>query len=309
MIYRRYGRFNLECHQNSGSSATRLLPRHYHPSMHEDATTVSRRLAQARVRIDPAEAEILLAHALGRPRSWLFAHGEATLDPAVDTHFGVLLERRVAGEPVAYLVGTRGFWTLDLLVSPATLVPRPETELLVEQALARIPAQAHWQLADLGTGCGAIALALASERPQCRVVATDLSAEALAVACDNAARNRIDNVEFRQGSWLEPLQDDRFDLIVSNPPYVADGDPHLAQGDLRFEPALALSCGSDGLNAIRTLATGAPARLRPGGWLLFEHGLTQGAVVRALLMGAGCVDVATVPDLEGRERVTLGRRP
>lgn len=271
--------------------------------------SVRARLAQARSRIDAADAEILLAHVLGQPRGWLIAHGEAVLSPGQAAAFDRLLERREAGEPVAYLTGTRGFWTLELAVTPATLVPRPETELLVEQALAKIPADVAWRLADLGTGCGAIALALASERPQCRVVATDLSAEALAVARDNAACNRIDNVEFRQGSWLEPLQDDRFDLIVSNPPYVADGDPHLAQGDLRFEPALALSCGSDGLNAIRTLAAGAPARLRPGGWLLFEHGLAQGAAVRALLTDAGCVDVATVSDLEGRERVTLGQRP
>lgn len=267
------------------------------------------RLAQARSRIDAADAEILLAHVLGQPRSWLIAHGEAVPSHGQAAAFDRLLERREAGEPVAYLTGTRGFWTLELAVTPATLVPRPETELLVEQALAKIPADVAWRLADLGTGSGAIALALARERPRAQVLATDLSEEALAVALGNAARNGIDNVEFRAGSWLAPLAGESFDLIASNPPYVADGDPHLAQGDLRFEPALALSCGSDGLNAIRGIVADAPPLLRAGGWLLLEHGLDQGAAVRALLVAAGFVGVETARDLEGRERVTLGQRP
>lgn len=277
--------------------------------MQTSANTVAARLAQARTRIDAADAEILLAHVLGQSRGWLFAHGEAALGHGQALAFDRLLERREAGEPVAYLTGTRGFWTLELAVTPATLVPRPETELLVEQALAKIPATAPWRLADLGTGSGAIALALAKERPRAHMVATDLSEEALAVARGNAARNGIDNAEFRAGSWLVPLQDETFDLIASNPPYVADGDPHLAQGDLRFEPALALSCGSDGLNAIRGIVADAPPLLRAGGWLLLEHGLDQGAAVRALLVAAGFVGVETARDLEGRERVTLGQRP
>ncbi len=271
--------------------------------------TISQRLAQARTRIDAADAEILLAHALGQPRSWLFAHGDDALAGQVATRFEALLEHRAAGEPVAYLTGSKGFWTLDLEVTPATLVPRPETELLVEQALLRIPADADWTLADLGTGCGAIALALAKERPQARMIATDLSEDALVVARGNAARNGISNAEFRAGSWLAPLQGETIDLIASNPPYVADGDPHLSEGDLRFEPSLALSCGSDGLNAIRTIVAGAPALLRSGGWLLFEHGYDQGAAVRSLLTAAGFADVETVRDLELRERVTLARIP
>ncbi len=276
--------------------------------MPDTAARVKSRLAQSRERIGAADAEILLVHVLGRPRGWLFAHDDVELDAAQDAAFERLVARRQAGEPVAYLTGTQGFWTLDLAVTPATLVPRSETELLVEQALAKIPAGAPWRLADLGTGSGAIALALAKERPRSRMVATDLSEDALAVARANAVRNGIGNVEFRAGSWLEPLQGEIFDLIAANPPYVADGDPHLAQGDLRFEPTLALSCGADGLNAIRTIAAAAPAILRPGGWLLFEHGFDQGAAVRALLDETGFVEVETMRDLEGRDRVTLGRR-
>lgn len=274
-----------------------------------DVPTAARLLARARDLIDPADAALLLAHALGKPRSWLFAHADDVLGEADVARFDGLLARRVAGEPVAYLTGARGFWTLDLAVTPATLIPRPETELLVELALARLPADAPVRVADLGTGSGAIALALAKERPRARVVATDASPEALEVARGNAARNRIDNVAFRLGSWLQPLAGERFGLIASNPPYIADGDPHLARGDLRFEPAMALSCGPDGLDAIRIIVRDAPACLHSGGWLLLEHGWDQGEAVRALLVEAGFVDVGTERDLEGRDRVTLGRRP
>ena len=272
-----------------------------------DVPTATRLLARARDLIDPADAALLLAHALGKPRSWLFAHADDLLGEADAARFDALLARRVAGEPVAYLTGSRGFWTLDLAVTPATLVPRPETELLVELALARLPAVAPVRVADLGTGSGAIALALAEERPRAHVVATDASPEALEVARGNAVRNRIGNVAFRLGSWLAPLAGECFDLIASNPPYIADGDPHLSQGDLRFEPAMALSCGPDGLDAIRIIVRDAPACLRPGGWLLLEHGWDQGEAVRALLAEAGFVDAATARDLEGRDRITLGR--
>lgn len=274
-----------------------------------DVPTATRLLARARDLIDPADAALLLAHALGKPRSWLFAHADDLLGEADAARFDALLARRVAGEPVAYLTGSRGFWTLDLAVTPATLVPRPETELLVELALARLPAVAPVRVADLGTGSGAIALALAKERPRAHVVATDASPEALEVARGNAVRNRIGNVAFRLGSWLAPLAGECFDLIASNPPYIADGDPHLSQGDLRFEPAMALSCGPDGLDAIRIIVRDAPACLRPDGRLLLEHGWDQGEAVRALLAEAGFVDAATERDLEGRDRVTLGRRP
>jgi release factor glutamine methyltransferase len=223
--------------------------------------------------------------------------------------FDDLIERRRAGEPVAYLTGLRGFWRFDLAVSAATLIPRPETELLVEVALARLPTDRALRVADLGTGSGAIALALAHERPRAQVIATDASADALAIAEANAVGLSIRNVEFRSGDWFAPLQGERFDLIASNPPYIALGDPHLDEGDLRYEPSTALSSGADGLDAIRTIVGDAPAYLEAGGWLLLEHGWDQGAAVRDLLLRAGFVGVATERDLEDRDRVTLGRKP
>ena len=270
-------------------------------------TTIDGLLRQAAGRIDRVDAEWLLAHALAQPRSWLFAHAGEPLPAAVAERFDGLVARRVAGEPVAYLTGIQGFWSLALEVSPATLVPRPETERLVELALARIPPGAAARIADLGTGSGAIALAIAKERPRATVVATDASAAALQVARRNGVRSRIANVEFREGDWLAPLAGERFDLIASNPPYIAEGDPHLGEGDLRFEPAAALSSGADGLDAQRAIIGGAPAHLHPGGWLLLEHGWDHGAAVRALLAGAGFVDIETARDLEDRERVSLGR--
>ena len=266
-------------------------------------------LAQVRTAIDPADAAILLAHALGRSRGWLYAHGRDEVDAAAAARFQALVAARAEGEPVAYLTGRQGFWTLDLAVGPAVLVPRPETERLVELALERLPADAALRLADLGTGSGAIALALAKERPLAHVVATDASPDALDIARANAARNGIGNVAFRVGDWLAPLAGERFDLIASNPPYIADGDPHLARGDLRFEPPMALSCGADGLDAIRVIVRDAPAHLQPRGWLLLEHGWEQGAAVRALLRDAGFVEVQTATDLEGRERITFGSGP
>lgn len=255
------------------------------------------------------EAELLLLHVLGRERGWLFAHATDLIDPASAAAFAGLLQRRLAGEPVAYLLGRRGFWTLDLAVSPDTLIPRPETERLVELALERLPEDTPLRVADLGTGSGAIALALARERPQARVLATDMSAGALAVASGNARAHGLDNVAFREGSWHAPLAGERFDLIASNPPYIASGDPHLARGDLRFEPASALASGDDGLDDIRVIIEGAQAHLLPGGWLLLEHGWDQGGAIRALLDAAGFVEVATAVDLEQRDRVSLGRRP
>ncbi len=266
-------------------------------------------LRAATARIERADAEPLLLHALGRDRAWLFAHGRDPVDPAVAAAFEALVARREAGEPVAYLTGRRGFWTLDLQVTPDTLIPRPETETLVELALERVDQAPGRRIADLGTGSGAIALALASERPRARVVATDVSGGALAVARANAAGHALDNVEFRHGSWLAPLAGERFDLIASNPPYIAEGDPHLDLGDLRHEPAAALASGRDGLDAIREIVAGAPDRLLPGGWLLFEHGWDQGEAVAALLRDRGFAEVATHRDLEDRDRVTLGRWP
>ena len=264
-------------------------------------------LARAGKRIEAAEARLLLAHALGKPAAWLYAHADDIADAALVQRFDTLVAARAAGQPVAYLIGKRSFWTLDLAVSPATLIPRPETELLVELALARLPAGKKVRIADLGTGSGAIALAIARERPLAQVVATDASVAALAVARGNAQACALGNVEFRQGSWFEPLVGAQFDLIASNPPYIAEGDPHLAQGDLRFEPSAALSSGSDGLDDIRAIVAGAGSFLASGGWLLLEHGLDQGAAIRGLFEAAGFVEIATERDLESRDRATLGR--
>ena len=271
--------------------------------------TVRALLEAARARVDPAEAELLLAHALGRPRGWLYAHADAAVAADEAGRFDALLERRARGEPVAYLCGRRGFWTLDLAVTADTLIPRPETERLVELALERLPRGGGARIADLGTGSGAIALALAAERPDATVAAPDASAAALAVAGANARAAGLANVSFHAGDWFAALPGRRFDLVASNPPYIADDDPHLREGDLRFEPPAALSSGEDGLDAIRSIVTGAPAHLSPGGWLLLEHGWTQGAAVRALLQAAGFVEVSTHRDLEARDRVTLGRMP
>lgn len=253
------------------------------------------------------EAELLLAHVLGRPRAWLFAWPEFEPDTAQRETFERLVERRRAGEPIAYLTGHRAFWSFDLAVTPAVLIPRPETERLVELALMRIDADADVAIADLGTGSGAIALALAYERPRARVLASDASADALAVARANAQRLGIANIEFAQGDWCAALGARRFDVIVSNPPYIAADDAHLGQGDLRHEPPAALASGADGLDAIRRIAADAPRHLHSGGWLLLEHGWQQAAQVRALLAAAGFDDVGSVMDLEGRDRVTLGR--
>jgi release factor glutamine methyltransferase len=255
------------------------------------------------------EVERLLMHVLERDRAWLFAHATDPVPPEVQAAFSALLQRRIAGDPVAYLTGRRNFWTLELKVTPDTLIPRPETELLVELVLERIPPGQAVSIADLGTGSGAIALAIASERPQASVVGTDFSAAALEVAGGNAAANGIANIEFRQGSWFAPLTGERFQLIASNPPYIAEGDTHLQQGDLRYEPPTALSSGSDGLDAIREIVAAAPHHLLAQGWLLLEHGWDQGEAIRALLGQAGFGAVSTAQDLEGRDRVTLGRLP
>ncbi|MES2313741.1 MAG: peptide chain release factor N(5)-glutamine methyltransferase [Pseudomonadota bacterium] len=253
------------------------------------------------------DAELLLLHVVKKPRSWLFTHADDVPDMDVQTDYARVLDRRANGEPVAYITGHGGFWSLDLEVTPATLIPRPETELLVELALQRLPDDDACSVADLGTGSGAIALAIARERPHAQVVATDASADALAVARRNAQRHVIGNIVFVHGDWLAPLAGRQFDLIVSNPPYIETADPHLGQGDLRFEPIGALASGLDGLDDIRRIVRDAPARLHPGGWLLFEHGWNQGEASRALLQEAGYAEVFTAQDLERRDRVSGGR--
>ncbi|MBM7132243.1 peptide chain release factor N(5)-glutamine methyltransferase [Dyella mobilis] len=255
---------------------------------------------------DRTDAEVLLAYALSKSRSWLIAHADDALSAEHALAYRVLVEQREAGEPVAYITGRRGFWSLDLEVTPATLIPRPETELLVELALEHLPIDADVRVADLGTGSGAIALAIARERPRAEVTAVDASVDALAVAQRNAQRHGIANVSFAQGDWFAPLQGLRFGVIVSNPPYIECDDPHLNQGDLRFEPLSALASGADGLDDIRRIIADAKAHLLADGWLLFEHGWDQGEAVRTLLRNASFAKVSTMQDLEGRDRVSVG---
>ncbi len=254
------------------------------------------------------DAELLLAAALGATRAGLYAWPERQLTPAERGRFEALLERRILGEPVAYILEEREFWTLRLRVTPAVLIPRPETELLVETALelALPMGGGPLRVADLGTGSGAIALSLASERPHWQVLATDQSVAALQVASDNAVRLGIRNVMFRQGSWCEALPEGLFDLILSNPPYIVPGDAHLGQGDLRFEPSSALVAAEQGLADLRTICQAAPRHLAPGGWLLLEHGFEQGPAVRQLLAEAGFTGVRTLADLNALPRVSLG---
>ncbi len=250
------------------------------------------------------DAELLLAHALGKERSYLHAHAGEAPDAAALKRFRKLTAARQRGEPIAYLTSKREFWSLELKVTPTTLIPRHETELLLELALQRIPEGAEWDLLDLGTGSGAIALALARERSCCRITATDLSPAALAVAKQNAVTLQTSNVGFMVGDWFAPLAGRRFHLIVSNPPYIRERDPHLAEGDLRFEPRAALAAGADGLDDLRRIVAAAPQHLDNGGWLLLEHGHDQGADVRELLIARGYADTATFRDLPGQERVT-----
>lgn len=267
--------------------------------------------AQAALSGDEArgEAEWLLAHALGVDRAWLIAHRDDAVAPALAGQVRCCVSRRVAGEPVAYIVGRRGFHAIDLALTPDVLIPRPETELLVDLALQRIPQSGKVDISDLGTGSGAITLAIACARPQAHVLATDASAAALDVARGNAQRLGLGNVDFAQGDWCAALGTRRFDLIVSNPPYIAERDEHLQQGDLRFEPRMALASGVDGLDAIRVIVRHAPDHLNVGGWLLLEHGFDQGAAVRVQLRQSGFAEIFTARDLEGRERVSGGVRP
>lgn len=254
------------------------------------------------------EAELLLARALGVDRAQLYAHPSAPVPPEVERSVRALVARRAAGEPMAYITGVREFWSLPLEVTPDVLIPRPETEHLVALALERIAPRAAARVADIGTGSGAIALAIASERPCAELHAVDVSDAALAVARRNARRLGLGNVRFHRGNWCAPLGG-AFDLIASNPPYVRADDPHLRRGDLRFEPRIALTPGEDELAAFRAIASGAEDRLKPDGWLLFEHGADQGPALRALLADGGWRAVTSCRDLSRRERVTAARRP
>lgn len=252
------------------------------------------------------DAEWLLAAALGKPLSYLRTWPEREVPAASAERFASDLQRRRHGEPVAYILGRQGFWSLELEVAPHTLIPRPDTELLVEVVLALLPATPA-RILDLGTGTGAIALALAAERPAWRVTGVDRIGEAVALAERNGRRLGLHNAAFRQSDWFSSLAGERYQLIVSNPPYIPVSDPHLAQGDVRFEPRSALVAGADGLDDIRRIIAQAPDHLEPHGWLLLEHGFDQAGAVRELLSRGGFVEVESRRDLGGHERISLGR--
>lgn len=280
-----------------------------------DEPTVATLLQQSAERLKGSsrsarlDAELLLAHALGWQRARLYGEGRQPVRPEIVQRFEQLIAARRTGQPVAQLLGSREFWSLELTVTPDTLVPRPETEMLVELTLNRIAPGSGGRVLDLGTGSGAIALALAKERPRLQIIATDLSEEALKVARYNAGTLKLTNVEFRFGDWFGPVANECFDIIVSNPPYVTDQEWMLNHFELGHEPPLALRAGRDGLMAIKQVVAGAGAHLVPGGWLLVEHGFRQGPAAMRLFQDAGFITLSTYRDLPGRPRVTEGRWP
>jgi release factor glutamine methyltransferase len=278
-------------------------------------SSIEQALQRAAAKINSAdgamEARLLLQQVLGVNRAWLIAHANDALQTNRDGEFQALLARRLAGEPIAYLIQQREFYGLTLRVSPATLIPRPDSETLVDAALEKIPHPSTKPITvlDLGTGSGAIALAIAHNRPQASVLAVDASDAALTVAQDNASELKLSNVQFALSDWYAKLAEQRFDVIVSNPPYIAQNDPHLSQGDLRFEPLSALTSGQDGLDDIRQITEQGLIHLMPQGWLMLEHGYDHGVAVRELMAQAGLVEIATRQDLGGNDRVTLGKNP
>jgi release factor glutamine methyltransferase len=255
------------------------------------------------------DVELLLAAALGKPRSFLHTWPERIVSSEAALTFASYLQRRRTGEPVAYILGQQGFWKLDLEVAPHTLIPRPETEMLVEATLELVPGFAPTKVLDLGTGTGAIALALASERPLWQVTAVDRVIEAVALAERNRQRLHLDNAKVLNSHWFSAIEGQQFDVIISNPPYIASADPHLDAGDVRFEPSSALVAGADGLDDLRLIVDQAPAHLHAGGWLLLEHGYDQGVAVRDLLSSHGFEKIQTRRDLGEHERITFGRMP
>jgi len=282
------------------SSSIRSLLKHHGQQLQE---TLGLDAGSARI-----EAQCLLQAVLQVDRSYLLTHPERSLDEDQQSRYTVLLERRLRGEPIAYLLGYREFYGLNFKVTPATLIPRPETELLVELALQRISPDGPFRVLDLGTGSGAIALSIAFDRPGIEIVAVDASKDALDVAQENASRLNIFNVQLMQSDWFSDLIGERFDLIVSNPPYIAADDSHLSRGDLRFEPNIALASGKEGLDDIRHIISHAETHLNPGGWLLFEHGHDQAERVIELLNHAGFSCLFSERDLSGIKRVSGGKR-
>jgi release factor glutamine methyltransferase len=268
-------------------------------------TIISRALAASG--LIPFEAKILLGHVLRRDRAWLAAHGEEQMSARDARAFDALARRRRDGEPVAYLTGRREFYGLELEITPEVLIPRPETELLVELALVRIDAHEHTDILDLGSGSGAIALAIASERPHSKVLGVDISAAAVTLALRNASRLGLGNVTFTASDWFREVPKKRYDAIVANPPYVASGDAHLSEGDLRFEPPVALAAGADGLSSIRAIVADAAAYMSPGAWLLIEHGYDQAEAVQSMLRAAKFGELQSRRDLAGIPRIAMGR--
>lgn len=255
------------------------------------------------------EAQLLLQHVLNVNRAWLIAHENDALQPKIHEAFEALLNRRLSGEPIAYILGSREFYGLDLLVTPDTLIPRPDTEILVEAALAKILNNTNLSILDLGTGTGSIALAIAKNRPHASIIAVDASKAALDVAKQNSLNLSIDNIEFVMSNWFENLSNQRFDVIVSNPPYIEAHDAHLTQGDLRFEPISALASGADGLDDIRQIIDDCLIYLNPQSWLMLEHGYNQADQVTDLMADAGLTNIETIKDLGNNDRVTIGKNP
>jgi release factor glutamine methyltransferase len=255
------------------------------------------------------EAQLLLLTALKADRAWLITHDSDALEANIHAEFQALLLRRLKGEPIAYILGYREFYGLKLLVTPDTLIPRPDTETLVEAALAKIPAHAKADILDLGTGTGAIALAVGHHRPDAQITAIDASQNALTIAQQNAQNLHIANVQFLHSDWFSAINHQRFDIILSNPPYIEENDAHLQQGDLRFEPTGALASGPDGLDDIRQIVQDCLIYLKPQGWLMLEHGFNQAQAVADLMAEHGLVDITTLKDLGGNDRVAIAKNP
>lgn len=272
------------------------------------APTIREALDAARQATDRIEARVLLREVLNQSDAYMLAHDGDLLTPEQARQYVALVVRRVAGEPIAYITGRREFRGREFRVAPAVLIPRSETELLVDLALQRLPADAPWSVLDLGTGSGCIGITVAAERPRAVVTLIDVSEAALEIARANAAQWAPDNTRLLRSDWFDRVSENCFELIVANPPYVAEGDEHLAQGDLRFEPRTALAAGSDGLRDLRRIIVRAPQHLQAGGWLLLEHGYDQATACGQLLAAAGFVDVFNVQDLAGVPRVSGGRR-
>lgn len=309
-----------DCPDGAGEGATVATATRIpsHPTR-EGCVYLASRLQSATARLQQAlgldrrearlETQILAAHALGVERAWLIAHDRDELSDAQSAAVETLLVRRERGEPVAYILGEKEFFGRVFKVTPDVLIPRPETELLVEAALQRLPEDTPSRILDLGTGSGIVAITLARFRPSAEVVAVEASASALEIAQDNARRMGVENLRCLASDWYPDMGAKKFDTIVSNPPYVEADDPHLVRGDVRFEPRSALAAGPTGLDDIAIIISAAPAHLAPGGWLLLEHGWNQGAVCRALFVARGFSEIHTLRDLAGQERVTLGRHP